>query len=111
VRSYLAVHPDSADGHFLLGLILFKQGKPAESLSEYTEGAKRHDPGAADLKIVAISPDEETQRILGMDEASPLLKIERLTHNEQNEPVDFEYLYVRTDYLHYSLRVERRAAT
>jgi GntR family transcriptional regulator len=65
----------------------------------------------ADLKIVAISPDEETQRILGMDEASPLLKIERLTHNEQNEPVDFEYLYVRTDYLHYSLRVERRAAT
>ena len=54
VRTYVAAHPDSADGHFLLGLILFKQGKPAESLSEYTEGAKRHDPGAADLKIVAL---------------------------------------------------------
>ncbi len=54
VRSYLVAHPDSADGHFLLGLILFKQGKPTESLSEYTEGAKHHDPGAAELKIVAL---------------------------------------------------------
>jgi len=54
VRSYLAIHPDSADAHFLLGLILFKQGKPTESLSEYTEGAKHHDPGAPDLKIVAL---------------------------------------------------------
>jgi GntR family transcriptional regulator len=62
----------------------------------------------ADLEIVAISPDEETQRILQMKEPSPLLKIERLTHDDQNEPVDFEYLYVRTDYLHYGLRLERR---
>src|SRR5258706_13885192 len=54
VRSYLAAHPDSADAHFLLGLILFKQGKPTESLSEYTEGARHHDPGASDLKIVAL---------------------------------------------------------
>ncbi len=54
VRSYLVAHPDSADGHFLLGLILFKQGKPTESLSEHTEGAKHHDPGAAELKIVAL---------------------------------------------------------
>jgi tetratricopeptide (TPR) repeat protein len=55
VRRYLEAHPESADGHFLLGLILFKQGKPRESLSEYTEGAKHHDPGAADLKIVALN--------------------------------------------------------
>ncbi len=55
VRRYLDSHPDSADGHFLRGLILFKQGKPRESLSEYTEGAKHHDPGATDLKIVALN--------------------------------------------------------
>ncbi len=54
VRRYLDSHPGSADGHFLRGLILFKQGKPGESLSEYTEGARHHDPGAADLKIVAL---------------------------------------------------------
>jgi len=55
VRLYLDAHPDSADGHFLLGLILFKQGKPRDSLAEYTEGAKHHDPGATDLKVVALN--------------------------------------------------------
>jgi GntR family transcriptional regulator len=61
----------------------------------------------ADLDIAAISPDETMRGILEMDDESPLLKIERLTHNEQGEPVDFEYLFVRTDYLHYTLRLER----
>jgi tetratricopeptide (TPR) repeat protein len=55
VRSYLDAHPDSGDAHFLLGLILFKQERPRESLSEYTEGAKHRDPGASDLKIVALN--------------------------------------------------------
>jgi tetratricopeptide (TPR) repeat protein len=55
VRGYLNAHPDSADGHFLLGLIRFKQGNPRESLFEYTEGAKHHNPGAPDLKIVALN--------------------------------------------------------
>ena len=53
-RAYLQANPDSADAHFLLGLILFKQGRPKESLSEYTEGARHRDPDAADLKIVAL---------------------------------------------------------
>jgi GntR family transcriptional regulator len=61
----------------------------------------------ADLDIAAISPDETTRRILEMDDDGPLLKIERLTHDEQNRPVDFEYLFVRTDYLRYILRLER----
>jgi GntR family transcriptional regulator len=61
----------------------------------------------ADLDIAAISPDAAMREILEMPDDSPLLKIERLTHNAQNEPVDFEYLFVRTDYLHYTLRLER----
>lgn len=55
VRRYLEAHPDSADGHFLLGLILFRQNKSTESLSEYTEGAKHHTPSAEDLKMVALN--------------------------------------------------------
>ena len=62
----------------------------------------------ADLDIAAISPDAAMREILEMRDDSPLLKIERLTHNAQNEPVDFEYLFVRTDYLHYTLRLERK---
>ncbi len=54
VRQYLSTHPKSADGHFLLGYILFKAGKPQASLPEYTEGAKFRDPSAFDLKVVAL---------------------------------------------------------
>lgn len=54
VRQYLDQHRDSANGHFLLGHILFRQQKPEASLAEYTQGAKFHDPNAFDLKIVAL---------------------------------------------------------
>jgi len=82
VRSYLGQNHASADGHFLLGLILFSKiraqaretmasggGNPAAaeessqklreetakaSLAEYTEGAKYRKPTASDLKIVAL---------------------------------------------------------
>lgn len=82
VRGYLAEHQESAEAHFLLGLILFRKiqatglesmsaagssdpatlpvdGKFREenakaSLAEFTEGAKYRKPTAADLKIVAL---------------------------------------------------------
>jgi hypothetical protein len=55
VRQYLVQHASSAEGHFLLGHILFRQDKPQDSLAEYTLGAKFHDPGAFELKIVALN--------------------------------------------------------
>ena len=83
VRSYLTKQQDSADAHFLLGLILFRkiQADATEkssfpdssnsgtraagaqsraeyaraSLAEYTEGAKYERPSASDLKIVALN--------------------------------------------------------
>src|SRR6266446_5784913 len=82
VRQYLQSHPDSADGHFLLGHILFREiqsearletrvegvevlgagvpparhgeEKARASLAEFTAGAKFHDPSAGDLKVVAL---------------------------------------------------------
>ena len=54
-RSYLDSHPDSADGHFLLGLILFKEVKPKYSLAEYSAGAKYRDLSAYDLEVVALN--------------------------------------------------------
>jgi Flp pilus assembly protein TadD len=76
VRRYLETHPDSAEGHFLLGHILFREIQneahekgaqilnPARtrhseeqakaSLAEFTAGAKFHVPSAADLKVVAF---------------------------------------------------------
>ena len=84
VREYLETHSSSAEGHFLLGYILFREiqahaaanasaspetyreagtaapdatfeGANAKaSLAEFTEGAKYHTPSAFDLKIVAL---------------------------------------------------------
>jgi len=81
-REFLSRNGTSADGHFLLGLILFREiqaeaweggtsaavnggrsnltraksreGYAKESLAEYTEGAKYRRPSAFDLKIVAL---------------------------------------------------------
>jgi Flp pilus assembly protein TadD len=53
-RTYLRAHPDSADAHFLLGLILFKAVRAKESLAEYTEAAKFREPNPYDLEIVAL---------------------------------------------------------
>jgi tetratricopeptide (TPR) repeat protein len=53
IRRYLEVRKDSADGHYLLGYILFKKQDPKSSLAEYTEGAKYRRPSAADLEAVA----------------------------------------------------------
>ena len=68
VRQYLAKHPDSADAHYLLGFILFREiqeratdennsfraDTAKASLAEYTEGAKYRAPSYLDLKVVAL---------------------------------------------------------
>jgi len=53
VRSYLKSNPDSADAHFLLGYVLFREKKARESLEELTAGAKFRRPSPEELKIVA----------------------------------------------------------
>jgi tetratricopeptide (TPR) repeat protein len=52
VRRYLEIHKNSADAHYLLGYILFKEQNPKSSLAEYTEGAKYRKPSAYDLEAV-----------------------------------------------------------
>ncbi len=51
-RKEVAAQPNSADGHYLLGYILFRETKPRESLAEYTEAARHRQPQASDLRIV-----------------------------------------------------------
>ena len=53
VRRYLETHQSSADGHYLLGYLLFKQRNAKASLAEYTEAARYRKPTAADLEAVA----------------------------------------------------------
>jgi Flp pilus assembly protein TadD len=55
VRRYLESHPESSDAHYLLGLILFKENRPKDSLAEYTAGAQHRGPSAYDLEVVALN--------------------------------------------------------
>ncbi|MGC2639523.1 MAG: tetratricopeptide repeat protein [Acidobacteriaceae bacterium] len=54
IRTYLTGHPDSADGHFLLGYALYRENQPRESLAEYTSGAQLRKPTANVLAVVAM---------------------------------------------------------
>jgi tetratricopeptide (TPR) repeat protein len=51
-RRYLETHQNSADAHYLLGYILFREGNPKPSLAEYKEGARYRPPGALDLEAI-----------------------------------------------------------
>lgn len=62
----------------------------------------------ADLRIEAISADEELATLLNVECASPLLRINRLVVSQDGTPVDFEYLSYRGDAYQYQLRVDRR---
>lgn len=53
LRAYLKITPNSADAHFLLGYVLFRERKARESLAQFTAGAKTRRPGPEELKTVA----------------------------------------------------------
>jgi tetratricopeptide (TPR) repeat protein len=53
LHAYLESNPTSADAHFLLGYVEFRQQKPRESLAEFTAGARYRRPNADELLTVA----------------------------------------------------------
>jgi tetratricopeptide (TPR) repeat protein len=53
LQTYLRGHSNSAEAHFLLGYVLFREKKPKESLAEFTAGAAVKRPDAIELKTVA----------------------------------------------------------
>jgi len=54
LRTYASRHPDSSDALYLLGFVLNREDKPAESLNTYTQAAKLATPQSDDLKVVAM---------------------------------------------------------
>jgi tetratricopeptide (TPR) repeat protein len=53
LRTQLITSPSSAEAHFLLGYVLFREQKAKDSLAEFTAGAQFQRPRAGDLKVVA----------------------------------------------------------
>jgi Flp pilus assembly protein TadD len=54
LRRYTALYPDSADGFYMLGFVLHREDKPADSLRVYTQAAALTTPAAEDLRIVGL---------------------------------------------------------
>lgn len=63
--------------------------------------------GHADLAIDAVLAESDLTRALRVEEGSPIMRIERLTHDADGAPLDFEYLYYRGDAFQYHLRIDR----
>lgn len=64
--------------------------------------------GHADLAIDAVLADSELTNALNIEEGSPIMRIERLTHNADGKPIDFEFLYYRGDAFQYRFRIDRQ---
>jgi len=54
LHSYVPSHPDSSDALYMLGFVMNRQNRPAESLASYTKAAAITRPMADDLKIVGL---------------------------------------------------------
>jgi len=67
--------------------------------------------GAADYQIGAVAAEGEVALQLGVPSGSPLVFIDRLTHDEGGRPIDYEHLHVRADRFRYALRLDRRPDT
>ncbi|WP_341888481.1 GntR family transcriptional regulator [Variovorax sp. YR752] len=89
-----------------LGERLAREDLPARDIFVILENDYGMHLTHAELQIEAISADETLARHLRTAEASPLLRIERLTHADE-QPVDFEFLYYRGDAFQYRLRIDR----
>ena len=64
--------------------------------------------GHADLAIDAVLADSELTKALNVEEGSPIMRIERLTHTADGTPLDFEFLYYRGDAFQYRFRIDRQ---
>lgn len=106
---FLNREPISVDQSYFpleLGRRLAKEDLPTRDVFAILENDYRLHLTHADVQIEAISADEGLARHLRIAEASPLLRIERLTYADE-QPIDFEYLYYRGDAFQYRLRIDR----
>jgi tetratricopeptide (TPR) repeat protein len=54
LSGYVRLHGDSSDALYMLGFVLNRENRPAESLASYTKAAAITPPTADDLKIVGL---------------------------------------------------------
>ena len=63
--------------------------------------------GHADLALDAVAALDPVAAALQIPQGSPVLRVERLTHDATGKPVDYEFLYFKGDAFQYRLRIDR----
>jgi GntR family transcriptional regulator len=63
--------------------------------------------GHAEVTLEARPADANVANLLGFEVASPIMWVQRLTHDISGNPVDFEYLAFRGDTYKYQFQIER----
>jgi GntR family transcriptional regulator len=71
------------------------------------ESALGIDLGYADLAVEHTAANRAAAHHLGMGEGEPVVRMRRLTYDQDGHPIDFEYLYVRPDAFQFRIRVPR----
>jgi tetratricopeptide (TPR) repeat protein len=102
LRRHIVRHPDSDDALYLLGFVLYRQNKPAESLHMYTQAAALKRPTGDDLKIVGLD------YIMLNDHAEAVKWLERAVELEPKNKEAWYYLG-RAYYTEMSVPDARRA--
>ncbi len=93
--------------HELLGQRLAQSDLLTRDIFAIIENDCNTPLGHADLTIDAMLADHDLAQTLRIAEDSPVMRIERLTHDGAGRPIDFEYLYFRADRFQYRLRINR----
>jgi GntR family transcriptional regulator len=63
--------------------------------------------GYADIALNVVAADELLAQRLAIAKGDPLVRIERLTHDREGRPIDFEHLFARPDSFQFRVRGPR----
>ena len=107
---YLNREPISLDVTYLpatIGCRLAKEDLATRDVFVILENDFGMSLGHADLQIGSTVADEALAKLLRVQEGSPVLVIDRMTHTTDGQPIDYEHLYYRGDAFQYKVRVDR----
>jgi GntR family transcriptional regulator len=106
---YLNREPVSVDTSFFpiaIGEKLFARDLSGD-IFPLLENELRLSLGKADISLEARSADAETAKLLAIEVGGPIMWVQRLTHDADGTPVDYEYLAFRGDAYKYRFQIER----
>jgi GntR family transcriptional regulator len=107
---YLNREPVSIDYSWLrndIGSRLSEKNLREKDMFSLLENELRQPLHSADVEIDATAANAEIANRLKVAVGSPILRIERLTYAQEDEPLVFEYLHYRAETFKYKMKVRR----